>query len=109
VGDTVNFMLSSTDMAPHTVTFLNGNPDISFVTVVPNPPNPPLLLLNPQVVFPINPGLPLTRTGVFSSGLLVPGQFTSYSWKIGNISGSISYQCLLHDTSGMVGSLYVTP
>ena len=107
-GDTVVFMLSSTNDAPHTVTFLNGAPDINFVLPVPNPPGPPILLFNPQVLAPINPGKPLTHSGIFSSGLLQPvvGP-TSFSWKIGNIRGKLAYQCLLHDTSGMVGLLVV--
>jgi plastocyanin len=110
-GDTVNFMLSPTNDAPHTVTFLNGGADIPFIIAVPNPPGPPFLLLNPQVLAPLNPGQPLTRTGLYSSGLLSPGGPgpTSYALKIGNIHGNIAYQCLLHDTSGMDGSLMVVP
>jgi plastocyanin len=110
-GDTVTFMLSPTNIAPHTVTFLNGAADISFVIPVPNPPGPPILLVNPDVLNPINPGQPLTQTGIYSSGLLVPGGPgpTSYSLTIGDMRGDISYQCLLHDTSGMVGSLKVVP
>ncbi len=105
-GDTVNFMLSPTDGAPHTVTFLNGNPDISLLTVVPG--NPPVLLLNSQVEFPIQPGVPLSSNGVFSSGLLAPGSpFTSYSLTIGSQLGTFNYQCLLHDTSGMDGVIQV--
>jgi plastocyanin len=110
-GDTVTFMLSPTNVAPHTVTFLNGFPDISFITPVPNPPGPPILLINPDVMNPINPGQPLTRDMVYSSGLLdplAPGP-KSYTLTIGNISGDISYQCLLHDTSGMVAMLKVVP
>ena len=110
-GDTVTFMLSPTNVAaPHTVTFLNGGPDISFITPVV-PPIPPILLINPEVLMPINPGQPLTRNGVYSSGLLDPlgpGP-KSYTLTIGNISGEISYECLLHDTSGMEGVLKVVP
>jgi plastocyanin len=114
-GDTVKFELSETNMAPHTVTFLNGGEDIEFVTPVPNPADPsgpPLLLANPQVLMPINAGQPLTRDGVFSSGLLdpsIPGAPTSFELKIGDISGEISYECLLHDLSGMTGVLEVVP
>jgi plastocyanin len=110
-GDTVNFILGKNNDAPHTVTFLNGAPDISFVnpTPNPNPPPPVFLLINPEVVMPINPGQPLTRNGIFSSGLLNPGGPgpTSYQITIGNISGDISYECLLHDSSGMQGLLRV--
>lgn len=111
-GDTVKFELSSTNLeAPHTVTFLNGFPDISFITPIPNPPGPPILLINPDVLMPINPGEPLTREKVFSSGLLDPQHPgpKSFTWTIGDISGDITYQCLLHDTSGMVATLKVVP
>jgi plastocyanin len=111
-GDTVNFMLSPTNILfPHTVTFLNSAPDISFIIPVPNPPGPPILQINPDVLNPINPGQPLTRNGIYSSGLLIPGGPgpTSYTLTIGDMSGNISYQCLLHDTSGMVAMLKVVP
>jgi plastocyanin len=111
-GDTVTFMLSPTNVLfPHTVTFLNGAADISFVLPVPNPPDPPFLVINPKVLGPINPGQPLTRNGIYSSGLLNPlgpGP-TSYTLTIGDMSGDITYQCLLHDTSGMVATLKVVP
>ena len=110
-GDTVTFMLSPTNDAPHTVTFLNGNPDINFITQVGPPPFPPILLINPDVLMPSNPGLPLTLSGIYSSGLLAPGGPgpTSYTLTIGNISGDVPYECLLHDTSGMEGLLKVVP
>jgi plastocyanin len=114
-GDTVNFVLPKVGDAPHTATFLNGGSDIPFVLPTPNPnpnPQPPVyLIINPQVLMPINMGQPLTRNGVFSSGLLMPGGPgpTSYQIKIGDISGEITYQCLLHDTSGMIGHLWVMP
>ena len=108
-GDTVTYKLSPANDAPHTVTFLNGNADIPFVIVTPNPPNPPYLLINPLALAPINPGVPLNNTQVFSSGFLVPGGSSSYALKIGSTLGVYSYQCLLHDTSGMVGQLSVVP
>lgn len=111
-GDTVTFELSSTNTeAPHTVTFLNGAPDIEFITPIPNPPGPPVLLVNPEVLMPLKPGQPLTRTGIYSSGLLNPlgpGPY-SYTLKIGDISGNISYVCVLHDTAGMEAMLKVVP
>ncbi|NJD58144.1 MAG: hypothetical protein C3F13_03215 [Anaerolineales bacterium] len=111
-GDTVTFALSPTNTeAPHTVTFLNGADDISFITPIPNPPGPPVLLINPQVLAPINPGQPLTRSGIYSSGLLNPlgpGPY-EYTVTIGDISGNILYVCILHDTSGMEAILQVVP
>jgi plastocyanin len=109
-GDTVEWMLSKEDMAPHTVTFLNGNAEPDVVLPFPQPPGPPLLLFNPAVLFPQNPGQPLTNQGIYSSGLLNPvGGPTSFSFKIGNISGLEPYECLLHDSSGMKASLDIVP
>lgn len=103
-GDTVEWNMGD---APHTVTFLNGNPDIPFAEFVP-PPAGPLLLINPVVLGPMG-GSTLTRQGVYSSGIFGFMSATSYSLKIGNIQGQLSYECLLHDSSGMTGSLLVLP
>jgi plastocyanin len=109
-GDTVVFTLSDASMAPHTVTFLNGNMSPDNVLPVPQDNGPPLLVFNPAVLFPQNPGQPLTKDGIYSSGLFVPGGPTiSFSLKIGAITGEMPYQCLLHDGSGMLGSLQVVP
>ena len=109
-GDTVVFTLSDADMAPHTVTFLNGNMSPDDVVPVPQDNGPPLLVFNPAVLFPQNPGQPLTKDGIYSSGLFVPGgTTTSFSFQIGDITGEMQFQCLLHDNSGMLGSLYVVP
>jgi hypothetical protein len=76
-GDTVNFMFSKTNGAPHTVTFLNGHADIPLTV-------PGTLFLNPDGLNPSNPGVPFNATDLFSSGLLAPGSpFTSFSLKIG--------------------------
>jgi hypothetical protein len=72
------------------------------------PPQGPLLLLNPAVLAPLNPGVPLTGTGVYSSGFL-PAPGLTYSLTIGDITGDEPYECLLHDTSGMTGLLHVVP
>jgi plastocyanin len=91
-GDTVNFMLSPTNDAPHTVTFLNGADDI------------------PAILGPTQPGVPLTGTGIFASPLMGAGPGpTSYSFTIGDTLGDLPYQCVLHDTSGMQGLLKVVP
>ena len=110
-GDTVDWKFSMEDMAPHTVTFLNGNPDPVDLLVVPQPNGPPLLLVNPEVIFPQNTDKPLTRKGVYSSGNVVrPGDPPPIlSLKIGNIRGRQPYKCLLHDSSGMLGRLDIVP
>jgi plastocyanin len=114
-GDTVIWDLSPSMpnhvMPPHTVTFLNGNPDPALVVVDPQPSGPPLLLLNPAIVFPAG-GAVLSRTGVFNSGVMDPTNPQgpqSYTLKIGTFTGVINYQCLIHDASGMLGSLNVRP
>jgi plastocyanin len=108
-GDTVVWEMSPSNGAPHTVTFLNGAPSPDLVTFVS-----PFLYINPEIVFPSpfppQPGEVLTRSGVYSSGLAqpIPGEF--YSLKIGNMTpGLLPYECLLHDESGMTGTLVVLP
>jgi plastocyanin len=110
-GDTVVWTLSKQNVAPHTITFLNGATEPDLLVPQPQPNGPPLLLLNPALLLPQNADQPLTRQGIFNSGLIdpsVPGPH-SYSLKIGDITGTISYECLLHDASGMKGSLTVVP
>ncbi len=111
-GDTVEWDLSAANVAPHTITFLNGNPDPSLVLPVPQPSGPPILLLNPDVLFPsqaVMGGTPLNSSDFFNSGLMNPAPQgpTSFSLTIGNVHGTLDYQCLLHDTSGMLGKLIV--
>lgn len=103
-GDTVVWELSDMNNAPHTVTFLNGNPEPPLIVF-----NGTDLMINPLVAAPQNAGQPLTRNGVYNSGLLVPGVpgLDTYSLKIGNVQGNFSFLCQLHDASGMVGSLFV--
>jgi len=70
-------------------------------------------LINPAIVFPsqaVMQGEPLNGTDFFSSGLLVPGSpNTSFSLKVGNITGKLNYECILHDSSGMSASLIIVP
>jgi plastocyanin len=111
-GDTIVWKLSSMNGdAPHTVTFYNGAPDLPFVTVVPTQ-NGPVVLINPEVFYPSQAVMneePLNNTDFFNSGLLVPGVHETFSIKIGNISGELYYECILHDSSGMTASLFVAP
>jgi plastocyanin len=112
-GDTVEWALNNVDMIfPHTITFLNGNPEPDLILPVPQDSGPPLLLINPDVFFPQNAGQPLTSQGLYSSGLLVPaveGGPTSFAFQIGNSSGLLPYECLLHDASGMQAVLEIKP
>jgi plastocyanin len=110
-GDTVVWQFAMEDVAPHTITFLNGNEDPPDLIVVPQPPpQPPLILVNPDFLFPHNEGEPLTRDGIFSSGRLAQDNPPpSYSLTIGDITGDEPYKCLIHDASGMTGMLHIVP
>lgn len=107
-GDTVKWALSSADVAPHTVTFLNGLAEPGLIDPVGG-----VLYINRAVFFPSSfTPTPLTRSGMYNSGLLDPtgGGPTGYSWVIGHIkAGPLPYLCMLHDTSGMRGTLIVLP
>ncbi len=111
-GDTVVWEMSAFNVAPHTVTFLNGQPDPGLVTPVPQPGDvPPLLYINPAVLFP-SPSTPspLLRSGMYNSGLMNPVPGTTYSLVVGDVRpGLLPYLCMLHDTSGMKGTLMVVP
>jgi plastocyanin len=109
-GDTVEWKFSPHTVGNHTITFLNGNEAPDDLIVWPQGDDPPLLLVNPEVLFPQNADQPLTRQGVYNSGRLLFGDPPpSFSLQIGDISGAEPYQCLLHDSVGMLGTLYVVP
>jgi plastocyanin len=109
-GDTVDWKFTMEDVPRHTVTFLNGNPDPDDLLVVPQPNGRPLLLVNPEALFPQNAGKPLTRQGIYNSGIVLPGGAAPIlSLKIGDIGGPEPYKCLLHDSSGMTARLQIVP
>lgn len=109
-GDTVIWEMSPANGAPHTVTFLNGEPAPGLFIAIPQPSGPPLLYLDPGTLFPYQPGPELTRSGIYNSGVMQPIPGTSYSLVIGDVTpGPEPYLCLLHDESGMKGSLIVLP
>jgi plastocyanin len=113
-GDTVIWDMTPNSDAPHTVTFLNGEAAPPLFDVVP-----PYVYIDPGTLFP-DPSYPptpvLTRSGFYSSGIILPGpagpggSFLSYSLTIGDMTpGPEPYLCLLHDESGMKGTLVVLP
>lgn len=109
-GDMVMWALGPKDIAPHTITFLNGTQQPATVLPKPQPNGPPLLEFNPAVAVPQNADKPLTNQGVYSSGIIdphAPGSH-SFSLKIGDMSGDIQYLCDLHDEDGMKGTLTVS-
>ena len=109
-GDKVEWIMSPSNEAPHTVTFLNGQEEPGLVIPVPQPSGPPLLYVDPATLFPSQPAPELTRTGIYNSGLMLPIPGTTWSQVIGDVTpGPLHYLCLLHDLSGMKGSLVVLP
>jgi plastocyanin len=107
-GDTVVWQMRTSSDAPHTITFLNGQPEPGLFIPVPQQGAPPVLYIDPGTLFPAQPA-PLLGTGLYSSGLLNPVPGTSYSLTVGAVApGPLPYLCLLHDTSGMLGQLLVT-
>jgi plastocyanin len=108
-GDTVQWAFTPGGMLHrHTVTFLNGNPAPDDVVPVPQPDGPPLLVYNPALLDAQNPGKPLTHHGIFSSGIMLDtGSPATFSLEIGKIHGQQPYRCLLHDSSGMLGTLHI--
>jgi plastocyanin len=109
-GDTVVWEMTPFSDAPHTVTFFNGQPDTGLVIPVAQSSGPPVLYINPAALFPYAPAAALTRSGAYNSGLMLPVPGTNYTLKIGHMTpGPLPYQCQLHDTSGMKGTLIVLP
>ena len=110
-GDTVEWKLSPTNDAPHTVTFLNGNPEPPTFIPVPQTNQPPLIVINGAILGPINAGKTLNKTDIFHSGFMDPTNPVmtpqNFTIKIGTATGTYNYFCMLHDTSGMLGSLKV--
>jgi plastocyanin len=103
-GDTVNFEMSAANLAPHTVTFLNGAEEPPLAVF-----NNGFLYVNSEVVLPSGAGV-LTRSGIFNSGLLPPIPGTTYALAIGDMKPGLQpFICLLHDGSGMTGELMVVP
>ena len=112
-GDTIEWVFGMQNMpVPHTITFLNGNESPDDLVPVPQEGGPPLLVVSPELFFPQNADQPLSRDDIHHSGLLrwlVGDPPPRFSLQIGDISGEESYQCLVHDGSGMLATLNVVP
>ncbi len=109
-GDTVVWEMSPHNDAPHTVTFLNGEPEPGLVIPVPQLSGPPLLYANPETFFPSASGPVLMREGIYNSGVMEPIPGTTYTLVIGDMHpGPEPFLCLVHDASGMTGTLTILP
>jgi plastocyanin len=110
-GDTVVWEMPENGDAPHTVTFLNGEPAPPMFIPVPQTDQLPLLYVDPGTLFPSQPSADLTRDGFYNSGVLLPIPGPAYSLTIDDMMtpGLEPYLCLLHDDIGMKGKLMVVP
>lgn len=108
-GDTV--VWSSISPSIHTVTFHPGIPQPEFVIFEPQADAPPILRINPDVLFPVKPAGEFDGTGYWNSGLMdsvgSPGghAFTMAFTK----AGSFDYVCAIHSAMGMKGTVTVVP
>lgn len=110
-GDTIVWKWNAGSEAPHTITFFNGTADQQLVIPVPQPNGSVALVLNPAVLFPSPAAMAgvLDKTSYVNSGIIFgnPVNEPTFTLKVGDISGLLPYECQLHDTSGMQGSVYV--
>ncbi|MCH7606101.1 MAG: MBL fold metallo-hydrolase [Chloroflexi bacterium] len=99
----------------HNVTFHPGRQRPDFIIPKPQDQGPPIISLNPEVVFPHKPAGVFDGTGFWSSGIIgidtmpLPGGKT-FSMTFGK-AGTFKYVCAIHEQFGlgMVGSVTVTP
>jgi len=106
-GDTVVW----TSVAFHNVTFHPGRPAPEFIIPKPQEQGPPLITLNPEVLFPNKPSGEFDGTGFFSSGVIGPGPTpggTTFAMTFTK-AGTFKYMCAIHVELGMKAAIIVTP
>jgi plastocyanin len=92
----------------HTVSFIPNPPSPEFIQVIPQPNGPPLLPLNPQVVFPAKPSATYDPSQFFNSGIIGPFLPPGNSWALTfDRPGTYEYVCLVHELLGMKGTITV--
>jgi plastocyanin len=101
-GDSLTWINKSE--APHTVTFLAGQPQPDVVNVVPQPNGPPQFQLNPTMFQPAGDPTEYDGSSYLNSGFTEPGPNGTYTVTFTQ-PGSYDYLCLLHP--GMVGTVVV--
>jgi plastocyanin len=106
VGDTVTW--KNDTFVPHTITFNAAGP--SFLAPEPQPSGPPLLVLDPKVLFPVKSSQNFDGSGYVNSGFIGAGPEatggTSFSLTFTK-AGTYSYICMLHADQGMAGVIEV--
>ena len=101
-GDSLTWINKSE--APHTVTFLAGQPQPDVVNVQPQPDGPPRFQLNPTMFNPAGDPSAYDGSSYLNSGFREPGPSGTYTVTFTQ-PGSYDYVCLLHP--GMVGTVVV--
>jgi plastocyanin len=92
----------------HTVSFVPAPPSPEFVQVIEQPNGPPILPLNPQVVFPVKPSATYDPSQYFNSGIIGPFLPPGDSWALTfDRPGTYEYVCLVHELLGMKGTITV--
>ncbi|MDA1190017.1 MAG: plastocyanin/azurin family copper-binding protein [Chloroflexi bacterium] len=110
-GDTVTWTWEQdTPFRPHTVTFLPPTVELPPVIVeVPTGDGPPRMFVNPIVERPTHTGVAVyDGASYFNSGILIKGGPTlqTYSLRF-STPGTYKYLCLIHDGTGMNGTITV--
>lgn len=104
----------------HNVAFHPGRMHPEWVIPKPQEQGPPVLVINPEVVFPARPAAAFDGTGYWSSGLIGIGDYpardglrslTGGSTFIMTFSkaGTFKYMCAFHREFGMKGTVTVVP
>jgi plastocyanin len=101
-GDSLTWINKSE--APHTVTFLAGQPQPDVVNVMPQPDGPPRFQLNPTMFNPAGDPSAYDGSSYLNSGFTEPGPNGTYTVTFTQ-PGSYDYVCLLHP--GMTGTVVV--
>ncbi len=102
----------------HNVAFHPGRMHPEWVMPEPQEKGPPVLVMNPEVVFPARPAAAFDGTGYWSAGLIGIGDYpardglrslTGGSTFIMNFSkaGTYKYMCAFHREFGMEGTVTV--
>ena len=106
VGDTVAW--ENPTFVPNTVTFNAESP--SFLIPEPQDEGPPLLVIDPKVLFPVKPSQNFDGSGYVNSGFTGAGPEAtggeSFSLTFTR-AGTYSYVCMLHANQGMARVIVV--
>ncbi len=113
VGDQVNWKMEKNPKGtPHNIAFLEqGQKRPDLIVPEPQPQGPPKLFMNPLVALPSpQPSAPYAGAGHYNSGLMVTGVPTPQEFTLAfSKPGTYKYLCVIHDPSGMNGTITVQP